>query len=308
MGHSHHHHAVGAKHWLLAALVMTVALVAAEFIAGMKGHSLSLVSDGWHNLSDLPPLFFAWLAIVLEQKPPDHQRTFGYQRAGVLAAFVNALILAAVAAAIAYEGYERIRHPAPVASGLMIVIGAAALAVNGVITLGMVRGRGDINVRAIFIHSLGDALSDVAIICGAILMRVLRTPLIDPLLGLLIAAMILWSAVGILEESGSILLESLPKGMSVADVANAILAVEGVEEVHDVHIWSLNPHSHTLACHVRILDMPTSESEMIIHKVQRVLHDKFDIAHSTIQVEHTHPPGEFHTYMPEPARSRHSSS
>lgn len=308
MGHSHHHHSVGTKNWLLAALVMTVALVAAEFVVGMKGHSLSLASDGWHNLSDLPPLFFAWLAIYLEQRPPDRQRTFGYQRAGVLAAFVNALILVAVAAVIAFEGYGRIRHPEPVASGLMIVIGAVALAINGVITIGMVRGRGDINVRAIFIHSLGDALSDVAIIIGAILMRVLHTPLIDPALGLLIAALILWSAVGILEESGSILLESLPKGMSVADVAGAILSVEGVEEAHDIHIWSLNPHSHTLACHVRILDMPTSESEMIIHKVQQVLHDKFDIAHSTIQVEHTHPPGEFHTYMPEPARSRHGSS
>lgn len=302
MAHTHHHHEHGTKGWLLAALVMTVALVAAEFVAGMKGHSLSLVGDGWHNLSDLPPLFFAWLAVHLEQKPPDHQRTFGYQRAGVLAAFVNALILVAVAVVIGFEGYGRIRHPASVASGLMIAVGAAALAINGLITLGTVRGRGDLNVRAIFIHSLGDAVSDVAIIGGAILIRVFHTPLIDPILGLLIAALILWSAVGILEESANILLESLPKGMSVQNVASTILAVEGVEEVHDVHIWSLNPHSHTLACHVRILDMPTSESEMIIHKVQKALADKFNIAHSTIQVEHTHPPGEFHTYMPEPAR------
>ncbi|MGH9344484.1 MAG: cation diffusion facilitator family transporter, partial [Terriglobia bacterium] len=131
-------------------------------------------------------------------------------------------------------------------------------------------------------------------------------PLIDPILGLLIAALIFWSAVGILEESANILLESLPKGMSVQNVAGAILAIEGVEEVHDVHIWSLNPHSHALACHLRILNMPTSESEMIIHRVQKALAEKFNISHSTIQVEHTHPPGEFHTYMPEPARARHS--
>lgn len=304
MSHSHHHHAHAAKGWLLGALIATAALVAVEFVAGVSGHSLSLVSDGWHNLSDMPPLFFAWIALRLEQRPPDRQRTFGYQRAGVLAAFVNALILIAVAVMIGYEGYTRIRHPEPVASGLMIVVGAAALAVNGAITLGMARGPGDINLRAIFIHSLGDALSDVAIIGGALLIRRVHTPWVDPILGILIAAMILWSAIGILEESAGILLESLPKGMSVEKVAAAILAVGGVEEVHDIHIWSLNPRSHTLACHVRILDMPTSESEMIVHKVQRALADQFHITHSTIQVEHTHPPGEFHTYMPEPARSQ----
>ncbi|MGH9377737.1 MAG: cation diffusion facilitator family transporter [Terriglobia bacterium] len=303
MAHSHHH-PHGAKGWLLAALVITLALVAIEFVAGATGHSLALVSDGWHNLSDLPSLFFAWLAIHLEQKPPDQQKTFGYQRAGVLAAFVNALILVAVALVIGYEGYGRIRRPSPVATGLMIAVGAVALVINSVITYGMVHGRGDLNIRAIFIHNLGDALSNVAIIGGAILIRMFHTPLVDPILGLLIAVMILWSAIGILEESANILLESLPRGMAVRNVASTILAIEGVEEVHDVHIWSLNPHSHALACHLRILNMPTSESEMIIHKVQKALAVKFNISHSTIQVEHTHRPGEFHTYMPEPAPAR----
>ncbi len=285
-------------------MAITLALVATEFTAGTLGHSLSLIGDGWHNLSDLPSLCFAWFALRLGERPPDERKTFGYQRAGVLAAFVNALILLAVAGLIGYAGYGRIRHPLPVASGLMIAVGVAALAVNGFITLSLMRGREDINVRAIFIHSLGDAASNLAIIAGAIIIRTLHLRIVDPIVALLIAALILWSAIGILGESTNILLESLPKGMSVADVANAILQSEGVQEVHDVHIWSLNASSHALACHILILDMPTSDSERLIREIQKVLDLRFQITHCTIQVEHTHPPGEFHTYMPEPARAR----
>lgn len=270
------------------------------------GHSLSLVSDGWHNLSDLPSLFFAWVAIHFEQRPPNHRKTFGYQRAGVLAAFTNALILVAVAFVIGRDGYERLLHPAPVASSIMIVVGLVALAINGTITLGMARGRADINVRAIFIHNLGDSLSNVGIIAAALIIRATQFVAADALLAILIAIAMLWSALAILRESANILLESLPEGMSVSDAANAMLDIKGVQEVHDVHIWSLNPHSHALACHIRILDMPTSESELIIHRVQETLAARFHISHCTIQVEHTHRPGEFHTYMPEPAHARHA--
>lgn len=304
MTHSHNHsHVPGAKTWLLFALAITIALVVVEFVAGDLAHSLSLVSDGWHNLSDLPSLFFAWLAIHFEQKPPSQRKTFGYQRAGVLAAFTNALILIAVSFVIGKDGYERLRHPTPVVSGVMIAVGLIALAINGTITLGMVRGRKEINIRAIFIHNLGDALSNVAIIAAAFIIRATHFVAADPILAVLIAVAILWSALGILRESSNIMLESLPQGMSVSGVASAMLDVPGVEEVHDVHIWSLNPHSHALACHIRILDMPTSESEIIIRQVQQVLAVRFHISHSTIQVEHTHPPGESHTYMPEPARA-----
>ncbi|MGH9449751.1 MAG: cation diffusion facilitator family transporter [Terriglobia bacterium] len=307
MAHSHNHsHAHGAKGWLLFALAITVALVIVEFVAGGLGHSLSLVSDGWHNLSDIPALFFAWLAIHFEQKPPSHRKTFGYQRAGVLAAFTNALILIAVAFVIGWDGYHRLRHPVPVASGVMIVVALIALAINGTITLGMVRGRKDINIRAIFLHNLGDAVSNVAIVAAALIIRATHFLAADSLLAILIALALLLSALGILRESANILLESLPQGVSVSEVASAMLDVPGVEEVHDVHIWSLNPHSHALACHIRILNMPTSESEIIIRRVQQALAARFRINHSTIQMEHTHPPGEFHTYMPEPAPMRQS--
>ncbi|HEX5483412.1 MAG TPA: cation diffusion facilitator family transporter [Terriglobia bacterium] len=303
MVHEHtHFHA--AKGWLTVALIITAALVAVEFTAGSLAHSLSLISDGWHNLSDVPTLLFAALALHFERRSATEEKTFGYQRAGVLAAFVNALILIGISILICYEGYERLVRPQPVKSGVMMIVGVIALAVNGTITFGLSQGREDLNVRAVFLHNLGDALSNIAIIAGAWIIRVTGQRMVDPILAFLIAGMIVWSAIGILDESVNILLESLPKGMSVQNVARAMLEIEGVREVHDVHIWSLNPHSHALACHVRILDMPTSESERISENIRRMLSRDFGIDHCTVQFEHTHLPGEFHAYMPEPAPER----
>ncbi len=295
-------HSRSASWVVKGALAVTLGLVVLEFVVGAMAHSLALVSDGWHNLTDVPTLILSWIALYFEQKPPDHRKTFGYHRAGVLAAFVNALILIGVAGLICFEGYERIVRPVPVASRPMIVVGFIALVINGGISLALARERRDLNLRAVFIHNLGDALSNVAIIAGAILIRQTGQTLIDPLLAFLIAGMILWTALGITLDSANILLESLPKGMTLEGVASAILKVSGVREVHDVHIWSLGSRSHALSCHVQILDMPTSESEQIAHRIREALANEFGITHTTIQFEHTHEPGDFHKYMPAPAR------
>jgi cobalt-zinc-cadmium efflux system protein len=183
----------------------------------------------------------------------------------------------------------------------MLWVGILALVVNGGISLSLAPGRGDLNLRGVFIHNLGDALSNLAIIGGAWLIQKTGQTLFDPLVAFLIAAMIVWTALGIVRESANILLESLPKGMSLERVAMAMLKAPGVRDVHDVHIWSLGSQSHALSCHVRILDMPTSESELIAERLREILADEFGIHHTTIQFEHTHLPGDFHKYMPEPA-------
>ena len=298
------HHSRAASRTVKIALVATVVLVAVEFVAGTLAHSLALISDAWHNFTDIPTLVLSWLALYFEQKPPDHKKTFGYHRAGVLAAFVNALILVGVALFICYEGYERVLRPVPVASGTMLVVGLIALVVNGGISLALVRERRDLNLRAVFIHNLGDALSNLGIVAGAWLIRQTGQHLIDSVLAFLIAGMIVWSAVSTLRDSANILLESTPKGLSIERVAAEMLKIPGVREVHDIHIWSLAPHSHALSCHVQILDVPTSESERIAYRLTEVLAAEFAIAHTTIQFEHTHAPGDFHIYMPEPTPSR----
>lgn len=289
------------------ALLATAALVVGEFVAGILAHSLALVSDGWHNFSDIPTLVLSWIALYFERKPPDHQKTYGYHRAGVLAAFVNALILIGVALVICYEGYDRVAHPAPVESGMMLGMGIVALVINGGIASAMASERRDLNMRAVYIHNLGDALSNVAIVAGALIIHATGQTIIDPILAFVIAALILWTAAGILRESANILLEGLPKGISLERVAATMLNVAGVREVHDVHIWSLGSQSRALSCHIRILDMPTSESERIAHHVREGLAREFGITHTTLQFEHTHEPGDFHTYMPEPAPSKTAS-
>jgi len=283
---------------VIIALALTLALVTTEFVAGATAHSLALVSDAWHNLVDIPAFALSWVAFYLEARPPSRRSTYGYRRAGVLIAFVNALVLLPVAFYLGYEGYRRIVHPQPVASGTMLVVAVLALGVNGGISWGLRRERRDLNLRMVFVHNLGDALSNVATIAGAWVIRITGQTIIDAALGLLISGMILWTAVGIISDSASILLESLPKGMSLEQVASAMLEVEGVRGVHDVHIWSLGAHYHALSCHVHILDMPTSESEQIAYRLNGVLARNFGINHATIQFEHVHPPGEFHMYMP----------
>jgi len=302
--HAHHPHSHAAGWVVKAAVAVTLALVVTEFVVGTLAHSLALVTDGWHNLTDVPSMVLAMLALYWEQRPPDEHKTYGYQRAGVLAAFVNALAMIAVALFLCYAGYERIVRPQPIAVGAMLWVGVVALVVNGAITAGLATGRRDLNLRAVFIHNLGDALSSLGIIVGAWLIRRTGQPLIDPLIAFLIAGMIVWSAVGIITESMNILLESLPKGMELETVANAMLGVPGVHEVHDVHIWSLGSQSRALSCHVRILDMPTSESERICRQLNEVVAAEFGITHTTIQFEHTHAPGDFHRYMPEPAAKK----
>ena len=218
----------------------------------------------------------------------------------MLAAFVNGLILVGVSLFICFEGYERIVSPETVATGKMLIVGIVALVINAGVTMGLARERHDLNLRAVFVHYLGDALSNVAIIAGAFLIRYTGQPLIDPLLAFLIAGMIFWGALGIIMESSNILLESLPKGMSLEGIARAVLRVQGVREVHDIHVWSLGSESHAMSCHVHILDMSTSESEKIGHHIRKALASEFGITHTTIQFEHQHEPGKFHKYMPEP--------
>jgi cobalt-zinc-cadmium efflux system protein len=303
MGPHIHDHS-SSRGWVVKlALVVTVLLVATEFVTGHISGSLALTSDAWHNLTDLPTLILSWLALHYERKPPDTRKTFGYQRAGVLAAFVNAIILLGVAVFIGYEGYQRIVHPQPVATGMMMVVGVVALVTNAGVSLGLASGRHDLNLRSVFVHYLGDALSNLGIIGGAWLIQRTGQPLIDPLIAFLIAGLIFWTALGIARDSSDILLESLPEGLKLEKVAAAMLSVPGVREVHDVHIWSLGSSSRALACHVRVLDMLTSESEPIAHRLREVLAGEFGITHTTIQFEHTHAPGDFHRYMPEPANS-----
>jgi cobalt-zinc-cadmium efflux system protein len=305
-GHEHGHaHGLGGgiTGILGVAVVATLVLVAAEFVAGYAGHSLALTSDAVHNLTDVPTLVISWLAMRWALRPPTHEKTFGYHRAGILAAFVNAMILVLAALFVIGESIARLRHPIEVGTNLMIWVSLLALAINGGITLAVHRGRRDLNVRTVWLHNLGDALSNIAIVVGALAIRWTGAQWVDPMLGMAIGAMVLWSGQGILRESGHILLEGLPREIRLADVATAVLGVAGVQEVHDMHIWTLGTDLHALSCHVRIPDMHMEESERLLENIRGVLARDFHITHTTIQFERAGLPAEAGLYMPAPVRS-----
>jgi cobalt-zinc-cadmium efflux system protein len=270
--------------WSLAA---TSAFVVIEFVAGIRAHSLALISDSGHNATDALALLLAWFAVFLQHKPADESRTFGYHRAGVLAAFVNAIVLIGLTAWMLYESVSRLMNPAAVDENLMIWVASAGILLNGGIMLGLRRsGSKDINIRGTFLHMLGDLLGVTAIIVGALVIRATGWLQIDPVLSILISLLIVWTAWEITRESLNILLEGLPKGLELKQVVHAIQAIEGVLDVHDLHIWSLGSNSHALSCHVLIADMPPSQSDHILHRLEHVLGDRFRVHHTTVQFEH----------------------
>src|ERR1700758_928737 len=307
-GHSHHGHNHAHVHPALNpsvlgwAMVATLALVVAEIVGGFLGHSVALLNDAVHNLSDVPALGISWLAMRWAQKPADREKTYGYRRAGVLAAFTNAVLLVILALWLGYESIERLRSPVDVIESWMIWTSAAALAVNGGITLALVRGRNDLNLRSILVHNFGDALSNVAIIIGAVVIGITGWRWLDPILGLAIGLLVLWSSIGILRDSAHILLEGRPKEMGIEEVARAILKVEGVMEVHDVHIWSLGGGAIAMSCHARVPDMHLDKCESVLTAIKHLLAQEFSIGHVTVQLERAGLPAQSGYVMPEPAK------
>jgi cobalt-zinc-cadmium efflux system protein len=264
-----------------------VVFVVVEIVAGVRAHSLALLSDAGHNFTDALALLLAWFGFYLQSKPADESKTYGYHRAGVLAAFVNALTLVALSLWIFYESVERLRTPQSVEETVMMAVAALGLLMNGGIMLALRQAsRNDLNVRSAFVHMLGDALGSLAIVAGALVIRYTGWQQVDPVLSILIASLIVWSAKDIIRESLNILLEGLPRGLKLGDVTASMRQVEGVLDVHDLHIWSLGSSTHALSCHVLIEDVPPSASDAILRRIHGVLADRFQICHSTVQFEH----------------------
>jgi cobalt-zinc-cadmium efflux system protein len=288
--HSHQHHVPegpGSGRTLVWSLAATVVFVIFELVAGVRAHSLSLISDAGHNATDALALLLALFAVFLHAKPADESRTFGYHRAGVLAAFVNALTLVILSAWILYESWVRLINPVRVDESVMLWVAAAAMILNGGIMWGLhVTGEKDINIRGAFVHMLGDLLGSAAIVAGALIIRATGWFRIDAVLSVAISLLVVWTAWDIIRESLNILLEGLPRGLDLGVVAGAIASVDGVLDVHDLHIWSLGSSSSALSCHVLIEDMPPSQSDGILHGLNHLLGERFHVHHTTIQFEH----------------------
>ena len=270
---------------LRISLAVTAAYIVLLVIAGIHAHSLALLSEAGHNLTDFVALLLSLLAVYLHSRPPSATHTYGYHRAGVLAALVNSATLVAVSFLIFYEAVRRIQHPQPVHAPLMMWVAAAGVVMNGAIAFMLYRTDRDVNVRSALVHEIGDTLSTAAVIAGGWAILATGQYWIDPALSFGIGALILWSSFGIMRETLNILLEGTPRGLKLERVAAAICEIDGVNDVHDLHVWSLGSETSALSCHISIADIPPSASERILRDVKECLHRDFRIDHTTIQFE-----------------------
>ena len=271
---------------MAGAVVLTLAFVLAEAIGGWWGNSLALLSDAGHNLADAATLGLSWYALWMAGKPSHERMTFGYHRVGVFAALINALSLVLIAAFIGWEAIVRIQHPEPASGGLMIGLASAAIVVNLVIGAWLHQGaKHDLNVRSAYLHMIGDAVSAFGVVVAGILIVKTQWLLADPVVSLIIAALILYSSYGVLSESATVLLEGTPAGTDMPAVIAAMKNVRGVLDVHDLHVWMVGPGVVACSCHIVVAEQSVREGQQVLRAVVQDIHQRFHINHTTVQVE-----------------------
>jgi cobalt-zinc-cadmium efflux system protein len=282
-----HHSAAGMSEGRLRlSLFLTFGFVALEFSVGLRAHSLALLSDAGHNLTDGVALALSWYALWIAHKPATPTRTYGYHRVGILAALANAVTLIVIALFIFGEAFQLFMHPQAVQSGPMIAVALIAVLLNTGIALGLRNAAAhDVNVRSAYIHMAGDALSAVGVVLAGIAVHFTGWVYADPLVSVLIGLFILYSSWGIVRETLNILLEGTPNGMDVAAMAAEMLAIPGVQDVHDLHVWSIADGMNALSCHVNVREADTADAARVVRDIKLLLADRYRVRHSTVETE-----------------------
>lgn len=288
---THHTHEVNhltseRSRALKFALAIVVVVMIAEVIGGILSNSLSLLGDAGHMLVDSLALGLSLFAINMARRPATATRTYGYHRVEIMAALSNGVTLTLVSAYIFYEAYQRLSNPPVVQPVLMLVVAIVGLCAN-VAGLWLLKGvrHGSLNIRAAFLHILGDALSSVGVIIAAVVIKLTGWDAIDSLIAIFIGCIILWGAVRLVRESSDILLEAVPAHIQIEKVIEMMKNIPGVEEAHDIHVWTITSGLYALSAHLVIEDQAVSSSTEIVRTVSNELAEHFDIRHTTLQLE-----------------------
>ena len=283
---SHEHTNEIKENRFILALTLTGLIFLTELIGGFWTHSLALLSDSAHVFMDAFALGLSYLAIRVAKLPADDKHTYGFHRMQVLAALTNGATLFLIAFEILREAWNRFQNPEAVQAGPMLVIAVIGLVVNLIVAFTLSKhDHDDLNTRAAFLHVLGDALASVGVIAVGVILLFVNIPWLDPLVSVLIGVLILFSSGRVLKESVHILAEGMPEGMTATTIAEIMLKVPGVSQVHDLHVWTVAPGYIALSAHVTVDDQSLSQTTEVLAALKETLHESFEIEHTTIQFE-----------------------
>ena len=276
------------------ALALTGVVLVVEVAGGLASHSLALLSDAGHVLTDVFALGLAWFAVAQARRPADQRRSYGYQRVSILAALVNAVTLIVIVILIAFEAVQRLANPQPVSGGIVVVTALIGIAINAFVALGLRGDSHSLNMRAALVHVVGDLGASVGVVVAGAVILLTGWLYIDPLLSLGIAVLIAFGAWRIVRESVNMLLEGTPREIDLAQLNSEIARTERVISMHDLHVWALSSDEMALSVHVVVEDGPLGEAEHVVRDLEQRICERFAIGHTTIQVESCHPCGEIH--------------
>lgn len=284
MSHDHNHAPGDANRRRLAVVLALVLLyMGAEVVGGLLTNSLALLSDAGHMLSDAASIGLALFAMSMARRPRTADRTFGYHRTEILAALANGVTLVVVAVYIVVEAWHRFQDPPEVDGSTMMLIASGGLVVNLIGLAVLHGGHGDsLNLRGAWLHVLADTLGSVQAIAAGALIWAFGWNLADPVAAVLIALLVAWSSWSLLNESVNILMEASPQGVDTGEVARELTAIEGVIDIHDLHVWTITSGFHSLSAHARVED---TEHQPVLEEIQRILHERFGVEHCTVQLE-----------------------
>jgi cobalt-zinc-cadmium efflux system protein len=281
---AHSHNYVISK--MKFVVLLTVGIFVLELVGGILTHSLALLSDAGHIFADILALGLSWGALTLSVLPANDRKTYGYLRAEVIAAIINGATLFVIAVWIFIEAYQRITHPVPVKSLEMFSIALIGLMINLVVFFKL-KGISEhsLNVKSAFFHVFGDMLASVGVIMGGVIMLFTQFYIVDPIVSVLVGLIILRGAFSIIRESTDILLEGVPRNLKLKDIESVIRKIEGVEDLHDLHVWSVSSKDVALSCHIVIHEQSTHSAQQILDQICREIANLFHIEHTTIQFE-----------------------
>lgn len=287
MSEHHHHHEVSGKN-LFITIVLNVIITLSQVVGGIMSGSLALLSDAVHNFSDVMALVIAYVANRLAARPSTEAHTFGYKRAEILAALFNASVLIGIAVFLIIEAFHKFYHPEPIDSSWVIGLGMLSIVLNAASVL-LVKddAHDNMNIRAAYLHLLTDVMTSVAVVGGGLLMYYFQLFWVDPLVSVLIALYLVWASIGLLKESGAVLMQFTPVQLEIPEIIKSIEALSEVENVHHLHLWRLNDKEIHLEAHLAFSENLTlQESNKILDRLEALLQEQYHIGHTTLQCEY----------------------